>query len=113
MEKRQQKKRSPLPANVDQDIAIADVSVKISFYHGDVLLDEYDDIIDLEFNYKLEKGGILGNWMGSYIKKDFQQKMHSSPLQVRWLRQRLQRNCNRLLAPNCLKKQRDRKSMCM
>jgi hypothetical protein len=40
----------PLPSNVDADIAIADVPVKIGFYLGDMLLDEYDDVIDLEFN---------------------------------------------------------------
>src|SRR3954453_4564014 len=69
MGKRKQEKRSPLPANVDASIAIADVPVKINFYHGDELLDEYEDIIDLEFNHRLEKGGVLGLWMGELYQK--------------------------------------------
>jgi hypothetical protein len=66
---RKKKKSSPLSPHVDADIAIADVPVKITFYHGDELLDEYDDIIDLEFNRNSEKGGILGLWLGELYRK--------------------------------------------
>jgi hypothetical protein len=69
MGKKKQEKRPPLPPNVDADIAIADVPVKISLYHGDELLDEYDDIIDLEFNRRVEKGGVLGMWIGELYQK--------------------------------------------
>jgi hypothetical protein len=69
MGKRKQEKRSPLPPNVDADIAIADVPVKISLYHGEKLLNEYEDVIDLEFNYRLETGGVLGIWMRELYRK--------------------------------------------
>jgi hypothetical protein len=69
MGKRKQEKRSPLPPNVDADIAIADVPVKISLYHGEKLINEYEDVIDLEFNYRLETGGVLGIWMSELYRK--------------------------------------------
>jgi hypothetical protein len=50
--KRKHEKRSPLPPNVDADVAIADVPVKISLYHGEELLDEYEDVVNLEFKMK-------------------------------------------------------------
>jgi hypothetical protein len=53
MLKRKQEKRSPLPPNVDANITIADVPVKIGFYHGENLLKEYDDVIDLEFDHRI------------------------------------------------------------
>jgi hypothetical protein len=69
MVQRKKEKRPPLPPNVDAAVAIADVPVKISFYHGDELLDEYDDVIDLEFDQRLEKGGVLGLWMSELYRK--------------------------------------------
>jgi hypothetical protein len=69
MAKGKQKKRPLLSPDVDMEIAIADVPVKISFYHGDELLDEYDDVIDLEFDHRLEKGGVLGLWMSELYRK--------------------------------------------
>jgi hypothetical protein len=69
MLKRKQEKRSPLPPNVDADITIADVPVKIGFYHGENLLKEYDDVIDLEFDHRIEKGGVLGYWMAELYKQ--------------------------------------------
>jgi hypothetical protein len=69
MGKKKQEKRLPLPPNVDADIAIADVPVKIGFYYGNELFNEYDEVIDLEFNTKTEAGMALGIRMGELYRK--------------------------------------------
>jgi hypothetical protein len=68
MLKRKQEKRSPLPPNVDAAVAIADVPVKIGLYHGAELLDEYDDVIDLEFNARTKDGLALGMRMSELCR---------------------------------------------
>jgi hypothetical protein len=94
MVKRKQEKRSPLPSNVYADIAIADVPVKIGFYHGDQLLDEYDDVIDLEFNRGLENGGGLAARMGELYRKGYSTEDALFTIASEMERNRLLRACN-------------------
>jgi hypothetical protein len=68
MTQKAQKYRQDRP-NLDTSVTIADVPVKVSIYHGEKLLNEYDDIIDLEFSPELKNGGVLGSWMDELCKQ--------------------------------------------
>jgi hypothetical protein len=63
------KKHRQIPPSVDTSVTITDVPVKISIYHGEKLLNEYADIIDLEFSRELKNGGVLGSWMDELCKQ--------------------------------------------
>jgi hypothetical protein len=69
MPKQKKPQHSPFPPNVDATIMIADVPVKISFTHGEETINEYEEVIDLEFDRRLEKGGMLGNWIAELYQK--------------------------------------------
>jgi hypothetical protein len=56
-------KHRQIRPNLDTRVTIADVPVKISIYHREKLLNDYDDIIDLEFSRELKNGGVLGYHM--------------------------------------------------
>jgi hypothetical protein len=47
---------SPFPPNVDATIMIADVPVKICFTHGEETINEYEEVIDVVFDYKTAEG---------------------------------------------------------
>jgi hypothetical protein len=53
-------KPKSIPSNVDTSVAIADVPVKIRFLHGDETLQEYEDVINVEFDTKTSKGIACG-----------------------------------------------------
>src|SRR3954452_8799395 len=56
MVKRTGKKGLVKAAFDDKDVVVADVPVKICFIHGGDTIDEYEDVIDLEFTAQTQEG---------------------------------------------------------
>jgi hypothetical protein len=63
MAKQNLKKRRQIRRNVDISIMIADVPVKIRFIHEDETLGEYEEVIDVVFDYMTVEGIAYGRRM--------------------------------------------------
>jgi hypothetical protein len=63
MSRRKKQRREQPPPNVNTNIMIADVPVKINFMHGDETLKEYEEVIDVVFDYNTAQGVAYGKRM--------------------------------------------------
>jgi hypothetical protein len=55
-EKQQSPKQQPEPGQSEPELVVAKVPVKISIGHGETIIDEYEDVIDLEMTETTPEG---------------------------------------------------------